>query len=139
MASDGGGLCCRCPVRARVGRQRDGGPGTGIDGPGRVCRGAVASGTADRGASDEPGGGFSGGTRGPEDRTRVRLELARAFFLRGEDALANAQFESVLAGDLPPSVVSNVRRFLNTIGARKRWEAYLGLGLSSDSNIGDVR
>ena len=32
---------------------------------------------------------------------RVRLELARAFFLKGEDRLATRHFEQVLAGRLP--------------------------------------
>ncbi len=33
---------------------------------------------------------------------RVRLELARAFFLKGEDKLARRHFEQVLAGRPPP-------------------------------------
>ena len=38
---------------------------------------------------------------------RVRLELARAFFLKGEDSLSQRHFESVLAGNLPEPVVAN--------------------------------
>ena len=67
---------------------------------------------------------------------RVRLELARAFFLRGRDSLARRNFEQVLAGDLPPSVVANVQRFLVQIRARKRWRVYFGAALAPDSNIG---
>ena len=67
---------------------------------------------------------------------RVRLELARTFFLRGKDALAREHFERVLAGDLPPPVVANVQRFLARIRARKRWRVYFGAALAPDSNIG---
>ena len=35
---------------------------------------------------------------------RVRLELARAFFLKGEDSLARRHFERVLAGGVPEPV-----------------------------------
>ena len=52
---------------------------------------------------------------------RVRLELARAFFLKGEDDLARRHFEQVLAGKPPAQVVVNVNRFLGQIRARKRW------------------
>ena len=67
---------------------------------------------------------------------RVRLELARAFFLKGDDDLARRHFEQVLAGDLPDAVVANVRRFLVRIGARRRWSMYAGAALLPDSNIG---
>ena len=67
---------------------------------------------------------------------RVRLELARAFFLKREDALARRHFEQVLAGDLPPPVVANVQRFLREIRARKRWRVYFGAALAPDSNVG---
>ena len=36
------------------------------------------------------------------DLVRVRLELARAFFLRGRDGLARRHFEAALAGGVPP-------------------------------------
>ena len=67
---------------------------------------------------------------------RVRLELARAFFLKGEDSLARRHFERVLAGKPPTSVVANVQRFLAEIRARRRWTMYLGAAMSPDSNIG---
>ena len=51
---------------------------------------------------------------------RVRLELARAFYLKGEDDLARRHFEAVLAGNVPEAVAANVRDFLNQIRARKR-------------------
>ncbi|MCY4451866.1 MAG: surface lipoprotein assembly modifier [Immundisolibacterales bacterium] len=67
---------------------------------------------------------------------RARLEMARAFFLKGKDSLARRHFEQVLAGDLPPAVVANVQRFLIRIRARKRWSVYFGAALAPDSNIG---
>ena len=70
------------------------------------------------------------------DQTRVRLELARAFFLKGQDGLARRHFERVLAGDVPAPVVANVNRFLAEIRARRRWSAYGGIGLAPDTNIG---
>ena len=67
---------------------------------------------------------------------RVRLELARAFFLKGENDLARGHFERVLAGKPPAPVVANVQRFLAEIRARRRWTMYLGAAMSPDSNIG---
>ena len=67
---------------------------------------------------------------------RVRLELARAFFLKGEDSLARRHFEHVLAGKPPAGVALNVQRFLNQIRARKRWSLRLGAALAPDSNLG---
>ena len=46
---------------------------------------------------------------------RVRLELGRAFFLKGEDSLARRPFEQVLASTPPPAVAANVVRFLSEI------------------------
>ena len=66
---------------------------------------------------------------------RVRLELARAFFYKGEDALAREHFELVLAGDVPEAVSAKVREFLVRIRARRRWNAYLGASIAPDSNI----
>ena len=67
---------------------------------------------------------------------RVRLELARAFYLKGEDDLARRHFELVLAADPPEPVVANVRRFLAELQARRRWKFRLGAALAPDSNIG---
>ena len=67
---------------------------------------------------------------------RVRLELARAFFLKGEDTLARRHFEQVLAGKPPAAVALNVNRFLNIMRARKRWSVRVGMALAPDSNLG---
>ena len=66
---------------------------------------------------------------------RVRLELARAFFYKQEDALAREHFELVLAGDVPEPVSAKVQEFLSRIRARRRWTAYLGASIAPDSNI----
>ena len=76
---------------------------------------------------------------------RVRLELARAFFLkgrdplarlRGADALAREHFERVLASGPPAAVALNVNRFLAQMRARKDWTGRLGFALAPDTNLG---
>ena len=69
------------------------------------------------------------------DLVRVRLELARAFFLKGEDRLATRHFEQVLADNPAGAAVLNVNRFLKLMRARKRWSLRLGVALAPDSNI----
>ena len=66
---------------------------------------------------------------------RVRLELARAHFLKGEYTAARRHFEQVLAGRPSPVVVSNVQRFLRIMRARRRWQARFGLAVAPDSNV----
>ena len=70
------------------------------------------------------------------DLVRVRLELARAFFLKGENDLSRRHFEHVLAGSPPGPVAANVRRFLSEIRARRRWSLRVGFALAPDTNIG---
>ena len=70
------------------------------------------------------------------DLVRVRLELARAFFLKGEDRLAQRHFEQVLAGGVPEEVAANVNLFLGEIRSRGRWSFNVGFALAPDSNIG---
>ena len=67
---------------------------------------------------------------------RVRLELARAFYLKREDSLARRHFEAVLAGGVPPEVAANIHGFLAQIRARKRWSYRAGFALAPDTNIG---
>ena len=66
---------------------------------------------------------------------RVRLELARAFYVKGDDRLSRKEFERVLAEDLPPPVVANIRTFLTSIRQRRRWSGYFGMALAPDTNI----
>ena len=67
---------------------------------------------------------------------RARLELARAFFYKGEDTLARGHFQRVFAGEVPDAVKANVQRFLSQIRARRRWTMYMGMALLPDTNIG---
>ena len=53
--------------------------------------------------------------------TRVRLELASAYYLLGRDDRARHHFSSSLADPLPSSVETAVEEFLRRIDARKRW------------------
>ena len=69
------------------------------------------------------------------DLVRVRLELARAFFLNRQDGLARRHFELVLAGGVPPPVAANIFNFLNAMQARKRWTGYFGAAVAPDSNL----
>ena len=66
---------------------------------------------------------------------RVRLELARAFFVKGQDGLARRHFELVLASPLPLPVVANIRRFLDVMRERKRLTGYFGAAIAPDSNL----
>ena len=69
------------------------------------------------------------------DLERVRLELARAFFEQGEDSLAKQEFERVLVGNPPKSVISNINRFLSEIRARRRWSAYFNYAVVPESRV----
>ncbi len=66
---------------------------------------------------------------------RVRLELARALFLSGEDESARYHFEYVLATKPPEGVQPTVQRFLDAIRARRGWQLHIGMGISPDTNI----
>ena len=69
------------------------------------------------------------------DLVRVRLELARAFFLNGQDGLARRHFEAVLAGGVPRPVAANIRQFLAIMQSRKRLTGYFGMAVAPDSNL----
>ena len=67
---------------------------------------------------------------------RVRLELARAFFLKGEDGLARRHFEQVLAGK-PPAGGCAQRQPLPRPdpGRASAGASRVGAALAPDSNI----
>ena len=67
--------------------------------------------------------------------TRVRLELALAFFIKKEDGLAKDHFERVLSSDPPPPMANNIRRFLYVINKRKRWSGYFVTNIQHSNNI----
>ena len=66
---------------------------------------------------------------------RVRLELALAFFFKGNDDLAIDHFERAMVGKPPDPVIANIRTFLNVMRARRRWTGYFGFSLAPDTNI----
>lgn len=66
---------------------------------------------------------------------RVRLELARAYFLKGDDAKADHHFRLAQAGDLPEAVDKNVNLMLDRIRARRNWSLSLSFNIAPDSNI----
>jgi hypothetical protein len=70
------------------------------------------------------------------DLVRVRLELARAYFLNENYEDARFQFELVKGGrELPPAVLANVDHFLDLIRRQKNWSLSFGLNLVPDSNL----
>ena len=66
---------------------------------------------------------------------RVRLELARTFYLNSQDGLARRHFELVLASGPPRPVALNILQFLAVMRARKRWSGYFGAAIAPDSNL----
>jgi len=73
-------------------------------------------------------------TRNPS-LNRVRLDLARTFFLKGDDAVAEYHFHLAEAAGLPPAVQANVDKILDEIKRRKRWDADVSFGLEPSTNI----
>ena len=71
------------------------------------------------------------------DLTRVRLELARAYFLTGDDDKARYHFNASLADELPSSVEATVESFLRGIDARKRWSVSLSASLLPETRRPD--
>jgi len=75
----------------------------------------------------------------PENR-EARLELARGYFVLGEDERAREEFDNVLKTNPPPGVQANIQRFLDAIRAREsRYRPTAGFyaeaGVGSDSNV----
>jgi hypothetical protein len=71
---------------------------------------------------------------------RARLELARGYYLQGDDARARQAFERVLKGRPPQKVALNIERYLTAIRLRESQyqttaKAYIELQAGSDSNI----
>lgn len=69
------------------------------------------------------------------DATRVRLELARAYFLAKDYVNADRQFRLVRAGQHPPEVLANIDQYLFAIRQDKDWSWSLSLALAPDSNL----
>jgi len=74
------------------------------------------------------------------DSTHARLELARGYFILGEDNRAREEFNVILKTNPPPTVQTNIARFMDAIRAREsRYRttagAYVEAGLGYDSNV----
>ena len=67
---------------------------------------------------------------------RVRLELARAYFMDQNYSEAEFHFTMVRGGrDLPPEVTEKIDMFLTAIRKQKDWTVAVGFNLIPDSNI----
>ena len=68
------------------------------------------------------------------DVERVRLELARAFFLKGDYDNADRQFRFARAGDVPDAIKANIDRFLSAISRLREWTFNFSFALAPDTN-----
>ncbi len=66
---------------------------------------------------------------------RVRLELARARFMAGDDGEAERQFRAAIAAGVPPAVARNVGGFLGELRRRRHYDFGIGVGIAADNNI----
>lgn len=74
------------------------------------------------------------------DNQAARLELARGYFVLGDDARAREEFDAVLKTKPPVSVEANIQRFMDAIRAREsRYQTKAGFyaeaGVGYDSNV----
>lgn len=74
------------------------------------------------------------------DNVQARAELARGYFVLGENARAREEFNEVLNAKPPAAVVVNIERYLDAIRARESAYrttpgAFVEFGLGYDSNI----
>jgi hypothetical protein len=74
------------------------------------------------------------------DNLQARLELARGYFVLGENQRAREEFSGVLRSNPPRDVVANIDRYLDAIRARESSYrttagAYVEFGIGHDSNI----
>lgn len=70
----------------------------------------------------------------------ARLELARGYFMMGENGRAREEFDGVLKANPPPSVRANIAKFEEAIKAREdryriRFTGYAEAGYGYDSNV----
>jgi hypothetical protein len=75
----------------------------------------------------------------PED-TGARIELARAYFILGEDVRAREEFQNLLQASPPADARFTIERYLNIIRAREsRYKTtssfYVEAGVGRDSNV----
>jgi len=70
--------------------------------------------------------------------TRIRLELARSFYLEKDYENAFRQFQFARAGNPPPAVVAVIERYLAAIRLQKNWSYNFGIALAPDTNINNA-
>lgn len=68
------------------------------------------------------------------DAERVRLELARVFFLKGDYDNADRQFRFARAGNVEDAVKANIDRFLSAINRLREWTFNFSFALAPDTN-----
>lgn len=68
------------------------------------------------------------------DAERVRLELARAFFLKGDYDNADRQFRFARAGDVPDEAKRNIDQYLSAINRLREWTVDFAVALAPDTN-----
>ncbi len=74
------------------------------------------------------------------DHALARAELARAYYLLGEDAVAREEFESLREQQLPAGMQETIDHYLSAIDQRRPGQAYdlnpyVSMGLGYDSNV----
>lgn len=74
------------------------------------------------------------------DNLQARLELARGYYVLGDDARAREEFDAVQKANPPPGVQANVQRFMDAIRAREAQYKttsgfYAEAGFGHDSNV----
>ncbi len=68
------------------------------------------------------------------DAERVRLELARTFFLKTDYDNADRQFRFARAGNIDDTVKANIDHFLDAINRLREWTVNFSLALAPDTN-----
>lgn len=74
------------------------------------------------------------------DHPQARAEIARAYFVMGENKVARQEFESVKRTRPPAEVATTIDQFLNALDARERsrrsgLSGFIEAGIGTDSNV----
>lgn len=94
---------------------------------------------AETGDLDGAIGHFRAILRDDPKQTRVRLELARAMMLKGNDFGADHHFRlAEQDGALPPEVAATIRSSRGIIRDRRTWHFNFDMGFAPDSNINNA-
>ena len=70
--------------------------------------------------------------------TRIRLELARAFYRKRDYDNAFRQFQFARAGNPPVGVIASIDRYLSAIRREKSWSYTISFALAPDTNINNA-